>query len=247
MGNHEAEGLHSYDQKRRDKTAAWKFLRKIMKRHGQSLVIVTGKLGSRGTEMRVTGNVDRQETGRRLYSRAENSHLLFRGREQAEQRICRMRCLLNFLAVHASVHNRFNQKRYLDSPENSNTGRAPYFWPVGASSARHKGRDTAFAETGISSDITKSDASRGRVKPRIKAPRRHEETLLSNSVPYLVSFTATLPERNRNENRTAQASESQIGGFGPGWFAQISGAPHAGLSARKSSTASRRGMGATAP
>lgn len=41
-------------------------------------VIVTERLRSYGAAMKVIGNVDKQETGRWLYNRAENSHLPFR-------------------------------------------------------------------------------------------------------------------------------------------------------------------------
>ena len=48
-----------------------------MKRHGQPHVLVTDKLRSYGAAMKDIGNADRQETGRWLNNRAENSHLPF--------------------------------------------------------------------------------------------------------------------------------------------------------------------------
>ena len=78
--DHESEVLKSYITKRRDRTAALKFLRKAMKRYGGPEVVVTHKLRSYGAVMRVVGNADRQETGRWLNYRAENSHLPFRRR-----------------------------------------------------------------------------------------------------------------------------------------------------------------------
>jgi putative transposase len=65
--------------------------------------------------MKVIGNADRQETGRWLNNRAENSHQPFRRRERALLRFRRMRSLQKFVAVHASVHNYFNQERNLYS------------------------------------------------------------------------------------------------------------------------------------
>jgi len=56
-----------------------------MKRYGQPLEVVTDKLRSYGTTMKVIGNATRQETGRWLNNRAENSHLPFRRRERAMQ------------------------------------------------------------------------------------------------------------------------------------------------------------------
>jgi putative transposase len=51
--------------------------------------------------------------GRWLNNRAENSHLPFRRRERAMQRFRRMKSLQKFVAVHASLHNHFNQERHL--------------------------------------------------------------------------------------------------------------------------------------
>ncbi|TYB83429.1 DDE-type integrase/transposase/recombinase [Maritimibacter fusiformis] len=59
------------------------------------------------------GNADRQETGRWLNNRAENSHLPVRRRELAMLRFRRMRSLLKFTAAHASVSNHFNRERSL--------------------------------------------------------------------------------------------------------------------------------------
>jgi len=116
--DHEGEVLESYVTKRRDRRAALKFLRKSMKRYGQPEIIVTDKLQSYGAAMKIIGNIDRQETGRRLNNRAENSHLPFRRRERAMLRFRRMRSLQKFVSVHASIHNHFNQERHLYSRSN---------------------------------------------------------------------------------------------------------------------------------
>ncbi|MGI9372182.1 MAG: IS6 family transposase, partial [Hyphomicrobiales bacterium] len=91
--DHEGEVLESYVTKRRDRKAALKFLRKTMKRYGQPEVIVTDKLRSYGAAMSAIGNSSRQETGRWLNNRAENSHLPFRRRERAMLRFRLMRSL----------------------------------------------------------------------------------------------------------------------------------------------------------
>lgn len=111
--DHEGEVLESYVTKRRDRTAALKFLKKAMKRYGKPEVVVTDKLRSYGAAMKVIGNVARQETGRWKNNRAENSHLPFRRRERAMHRFRRMRSLQKFISVHASVLNHFNQERSL--------------------------------------------------------------------------------------------------------------------------------------
>ncbi len=106
--DHEGEVLESFVTKRRDRKAALKFLRKTMKRHGRAHIFVTDMLRSYGAAMKVIGNVDRQETGRWLNNRAENSHQPFRRRERAMLRFRRMRSLQKLAAVHASVYNHFN-------------------------------------------------------------------------------------------------------------------------------------------
>jgi putative transposase len=121
--DHEGEVLESYVTKRRDRKATLKFLRKSMKRYGQPQIIVTDKLRSYGAAMKFIGNADRQETGRWLNNRAENSHLPFRRRERAMPRFRRMRSLQKFVTVHASVHNHFNQERSLYSRENFKANR----------------------------------------------------------------------------------------------------------------------------
>ena len=63
------------------------------------------------------GNSDRQEVGRRLNNRAENSHQPFRRRERAMQRFRSKKTLQKFSSVHAQVHNHFNQERHLVSRE----------------------------------------------------------------------------------------------------------------------------------
>jgi putative transposase len=86
-----------------------------MKKHGRAGIFVTDKLGSYGAALKDLGAADRQETGRWLNNRAENSHFLFRRRERAMLRFRRMRSLQKFTSVHASVTNHFNTERSLSS------------------------------------------------------------------------------------------------------------------------------------
>jgi putative transposase len=113
--DHEGEVLESFVTKTRDKKAALKFLRKTLKRHGQADIYVTDCLRSYGAALREVGAADRQETGRWLNNRAENSHLPFRRRERAMQRFRRIRSLQMFASIHASVTNHFNHERSLSS------------------------------------------------------------------------------------------------------------------------------------
>ena len=113
--DHEGEILESYVTRKRDKSAALKFLKKALKRHGQAETIVTDGLKSYPAAMRELGNEARREVGRHANNRAENSHLPFRRRERAMERFRRMKTLQKFSAVHAQVHNHFNQERHLVS------------------------------------------------------------------------------------------------------------------------------------
>jgi putative transposase len=135
--DHDGEVLESFVTKTRDRKAALKFLKKTMRRHGSPKTLVTDKLRSYGAAMKVVGNANKQETGRWLNNRAENSHPLpdsgllanhekgpFRRRERAMQRFRRMRSLQKFAAVHSSVCNHFNQERAFYSRDNFKLNRA---------------------------------------------------------------------------------------------------------------------------
>jgi putative transposase len=116
--DHEGEVLESYVTKRRDKKSALKFIRKSMKRFGPPHIIVTDKLRSYGAAMKVIGNANKQETGRWLNNRCENSHQPFRRRERAMLGFRSMQSLQKFASVHSSVHNHFNLERHLYSRAN---------------------------------------------------------------------------------------------------------------------------------
>jgi putative transposase len=113
--DHEGEVLESYVTKTRERKAALEFLRKAMRRHGKPETIVTDRLRSYGAALREINADTRQETGRWVNNRAENSHLPFRRRERAMLRFRRMRSLQKFASVHASVTNHFNTDRSLSS------------------------------------------------------------------------------------------------------------------------------------
>ena len=94
--DHEGEVLEAVVTAKRDKAAALKFLKRIMKKYGRPRSVVTDRLCCR-----------------RLNNRAENSHQPFRRRERAMQRFRSMKTLQKFSSVHAQVHNHFNQERHL--------------------------------------------------------------------------------------------------------------------------------------
>src|SRR5258708_36943599 len=111
--DHEGEVLETVVTAKRDKAAALKFLKRIMKKYGQPRRVVTDGLCSYPAAMKEIGNVDNQEVGRRLNSRAENSHQPFRRRERAMQLFRSAKTLQKFNSVHAEVHNHFNHERHL--------------------------------------------------------------------------------------------------------------------------------------
>jgi putative transposase len=114
--DHEGEVLESYVSKRRHSNP---YLKSI-KRNGQPRIVVTDKLRFYRAAMMIKGNADRQEIGRWINNRAENSHLPFRrrGRERAMLRFCRAKTLQNFVSIHASIQNHFNQEHHLNSHTN---------------------------------------------------------------------------------------------------------------------------------
>jgi putative transposase len=122
--DHEGEILESFVTKKRNKTAALKFLKKALKRHGPAEVIVTDGLRSYPAAMRELGNLDRREMGRWMNNRVENSHLPFRRRERSMLRFRQMKTLQKFASVHASVHNHFNRERHLVDRQTYKTRRA---------------------------------------------------------------------------------------------------------------------------
>ncbi len=62
--DHEAEVLESFLTKDRDQTAALKFMKKALKRHGSPEAITTDGLRSYKAAMTKLGNTEKQEVGR---------------------------------------------------------------------------------------------------------------------------------------------------------------------------------------
>src|SRR3984957_11501462 len=81
--DHEGEVLEAVVTARRDKAAALKLLKRIMKKHGAPRSIVTDRLRAYSAGMKEIGAADRHEVGGRLNNRAENSDQPFRRRERA--------------------------------------------------------------------------------------------------------------------------------------------------------------------
>ena len=113
--DHEGEMLDSFVTNNRDRAAALKFIKNAMNRHGRPKVVVTDGLRSYRAAMKWLGNAEKQELGRWLNNRSENSHLPFRRRERAMLRFRQMKILQKCSSVHAAYHNHFNQDRHLIS------------------------------------------------------------------------------------------------------------------------------------
>jgi transposase-like protein len=121
----------SADANRRNKAAALKLLRKLLKHQGfVPDAIVTDGLASYGAALRDLGALKRHQPGQLKHNnRAENSHLPVRRRERKMQLFKSQGQAQRFTSTHSAIYNTFNIERHLVS---RNTMR--------------KYRDRAFAE-----------------------------------------------------------------------------------------------------
>ncbi len=112
----EGEILDVLVQRKRDKAAAVRLMRKLLKKQGYApSVLVTDKLRSYGAAKAELGLAARHEQGLRKNNRAENSHQAVRRRERKMQRFKSAGSAQRFLSVHSAVHNTFNLQRHLIS------------------------------------------------------------------------------------------------------------------------------------
>ena len=112
----EGEVLDLLVQSRRDKKAALRLMRKLLRKHGLvPNVLVTDKLRSYGAARRDLGLSAQHQQGLRQNNRAENSHQPDRRRERKMQGFQSPGSAQRFLSIHAAVQNTFNLQRQLVS------------------------------------------------------------------------------------------------------------------------------------
>jgi len=113
----EGEVLDVLVQKRRNKHAALKLLRRLLRNTGiHPEAIVTDKLASYRAAMNVLHLQGRHHPGgMRENNRAENSHLVIRRRERKQQRFKSQGSAQRFLSSHGPIYNVFNLQPHLIS------------------------------------------------------------------------------------------------------------------------------------
>lgn len=133
----EGEVLDVLVQKRRNKAAALKLLRKLLKNQGcVPDEIVTDGLASYRAAMKVLGCHHRHKPGRlRDNNRVENAHLPVRRRERKMQRFKSQGQAQRFVSTHSAIYNTFNLQRHLVSRKTMRTFRAAAMAEWNAASA----------------------------------------------------------------------------------------------------------------
>ncbi len=112
----EGEVLDVLVQRRRDKHAARKLMRKLLRKQGFApAVVTTDGLRSYGAAFIDMGLTARHEQGLRKNNRAEVSHQPVRRRERKMQRFKSPGSAQRFVSLHSAVHNTFNVQRHLVS------------------------------------------------------------------------------------------------------------------------------------
>jgi transposase-like protein len=121
----EGEVLDVLVQARRDKNAALKLMRKLLKKYAMVPDrLVTDDLRSYGAAVRDLGIEDRHVRGRGKNNRVENSYQPTRRRELKMQRFKSAGSAQRLLSMHAAVFNTFNVERHLTSARTHRTLRA---------------------------------------------------------------------------------------------------------------------------
>ena len=103
-------------QSRKNRKAALRLLRKLLKKQGvRPEKIVTDKLGSYGAALEHLGQQHLQDVGGRKNNRAECSHVPIRRRERKAQKFRSIKAAQRLLSAHSQIYNLFNLRRHLIS------------------------------------------------------------------------------------------------------------------------------------
>ena len=113
--DHEGTVLESYVSKKRDRKAARKVLKNLVKRYGLPKEITTDKCPSYGAALKDLDLKHVQNSTRYANNQVENSHLHFRRRERGWNKFRSMRSLQKFTSIHGSFLNHFNHQRHLEN------------------------------------------------------------------------------------------------------------------------------------
>ena len=110
----EGEVLDVLVQRRRDKAAARKLMRKLLRKQGFAPTdVTTDGLRSYGAAFAEMGLTARHEQGLRKNNRAEVSHRPVRRRERTMQRFKSPGSAQRFVSMHSAACNTFNVQRHL--------------------------------------------------------------------------------------------------------------------------------------
>ena len=121
----EGEVLDVLVQSKRNRHAALKLMRKLLKKYAfVPERLVTDDLRSYGAAAHDLGIESRHQRGRWKNNRAENSHQPTRRRERKMQRFKSAGSAQKFLSTHAAVYNTFNVQRHLTSAQTNRVLRA---------------------------------------------------------------------------------------------------------------------------
>jgi transposase-like protein len=180
----EGEVLDLLVQSRRDKAAAVKLMRKLLKKQGFAPeTLVTDKLRSYSAAKSELGLSARHEQGLRKNNRAENSHQPIRRRERKMQRFKSPGSAQRFLSIHAAVHNTHS------------TSNATY----------HPAVRCASSETKLS--IHGEPQPRPEVQQAFQTPRRRDQVDVTTPPHDLGSDTPLYLRRFKTFGRTLRLSE----------------------------------------
>src|SRR5256714_8292021 len=115
----EGEVLDCLVQSRRDKRAAEKLMRKLLKKQGFAPShLVTDHLKSYPAAFQEMGLTAVHQRGKRMNNRAESSHVPIRRRERKMQGFKSAKSAQRFLSTHGPIYNTFNTCRHLISSAN---------------------------------------------------------------------------------------------------------------------------------